>query len=129
MKLILINVQVEFNLSDFDHFLICGEDWHDSVQQFENRSFQDICKKLSIPLQWILHTVVRPWQHVRQYWLPAGGHLSSVYKRGSGELKDSLYIVHLRVCKKCLLQLIVQLNMNINNVHIGFGFRLVFTNV
>lgn len=51
MKLILINVQVEFNLSDFDHFLICGEGWHDSVQQFENSSFQDIRKKLSIPLQ------------------------------------------------------------------------------
>lgn len=66
---------------------------------------------------------------MRQYWLPAGGHLSSVYKRGSGELTDPLHIVHLRVCKKCLLQLIVQLNMNIINVHIGFGFRLVFTNV
>lgn len=56
---------------------------------------------------------------MRQYWLPAAGPLFFVYKRESGNT-DLGHNLHMRSCKKCLSQLIIQLKVHSINV-LGLG--------
>lgn len=84
-------------LIDFVHFW-CGRNQHfaqlSPIRMTLSISFRDIRKELSIPLQWNLPTIGRILSHIRVcigYCWQAAGHLSSVYKRGLGEIKNSMH--------------------------------------